>query len=83
MKNKKIYKVELHDGPLDGLVFYSKNITFDFPIMLSFTFAVENKENICKVSHYSFLMQWLSKEENKNGAVYMHRETKEVKTLEK
>jgi len=47
--------------------------------MLSFTFLVEEREDVCRVEHYSFMFQYVDPNKNtRRGGVYMHQKTVEV-----
>lgn len=79
MRLNERYTFELTDGPLDGLRLTTRNYGLSFPAMLSFTFLVEEREDVCKVEHYKFLFQYVDPNKNtKRGAVYMHQKTVEV-----
>ena len=73
------YTFELTDGPLDGLRLTTRNYGLSFPTMLSFTFLVEDREDVCRVEHYSFLFQYVDPNKHtRRGGVYMHQKTVEV-----
>lgn len=73
------YTFELTDGPLDGLKLTTRHYGLSFPVMLSFTFMVEGREESCRVEHYKFLFQYVDPKQNtKRGSVYIHQKTVEV-----
>ena len=72
------YTFELTDGPLDGLKLTTRHYGLSFPVMLSFTFMDEGKEESCRVEHYKFLFQYVDQKQTKPGSVYIHQKTVEV-----
>lgn len=71
--------LELVDGPLDGLKLRTRDYGLSFPVVLSFTFLIEDKPGKAKIDHYKFEFQFMDgSNQQKRGALYMHQKTIEI-----
>jgi hypothetical protein len=71
--------LEMVDGPLDGLKLHTRDYGLSFPVVLSFTFMIEDKPGKAKIDHYKFEFQFMDDSRHtKRGALYMHQKTIEI-----